>query len=129
VKLFHRTNLLGKDIRPVYLRVEDIQGVFPDDDGGCSVVMRGSRADLYLAESAQEVAAARGYNPAPEPGSPTLNLPESASLNPDASLILAGALRAQFEKARSAAGATDDWRAKGYADGLKRAVDIAEGRA
>ena len=62
MKLFHSTNLRGQDKRPVYLRVEDIQGVFPDDDGGCSVVMRGSHADLYLAESAAEVLEAMGYN-------------------------------------------------------------------
>lgn len=65
MKLFHSTSSTGQDVRPVYLRVEDIQGVFPDNDGkGCSVVMHGSHADLYLAESAEEVLEACGYNAA-----------------------------------------------------------------
>jgi hypothetical protein len=60
VKLFHRNN---EGRTPLYLA--GIQAIWPIGSH-CAVTLAGSTEDIYLAERAQEVAAACGYNPEPD---------------------------------------------------------------
>jgi hypothetical protein len=133
VKLFHRIDLSGKEPEPVYLRVEDIQYVqaySAEGEDGCTVRLRGWGAarDKYdmgtsmrLAETAEEVVKACGYNTTPV-----------SAMNTDATLILAGALRAEYEMAveESKGGGFPNRLAylDGYTDGVERCIDIAQGK-
>jgi hypothetical protein len=63
VKLFHKFSQTGAARREVYLRVGDIQAIFPTSDG-CVVTIRGAAEDLWLTERADEVLGACGYNAA-----------------------------------------------------------------
>jgi hypothetical protein len=109
MKLFHRSD---EGRTPLYL--DGIQAIWPVGSH-CAVTLTGSTEDIYLAESAREVAETCGYNAAP-------------AVNTDASLILAGAIREEYDSAQMYADRTNNHYRAGYADGLLRAIEIAEGK-
>jgi hypothetical protein len=108
VKLFHRSD---EGRTPLYL--SGIQAIWPVGSHG-AVTLAGSTEVIYLAERAQEVAAACGYNAEPSDG-PSVS---------EAITALRNELGEAWVECKDATGAAGIARAEGHIAGLGRALEI-----
>lgn len=113
MRLFHRID--GDDkLKPVYIRTSDIQAVVPATETGCSVYVRVG-LHFRIAESAEEVLEACGYNAAPEPDGLSVA---------DATALLRSELGKAWSSAKHETSPAGIARAEGRMAGLQRALEL-----
>jgi hypothetical protein len=113
MRLFHRIDVDDK-LKPVYIRTSDIQAVVPASETGCSVYVRDG-LHFQIAETAEEVLEACGYNATPEPDGLSVG---------DLAVVLRNELGEAWSSAKRERGPAEIARAEGHMAGLQRALEL-----